>query len=293
MKKGNLSDRLTYFGFTLIPLGLYCVFYVFQVLSGIFYSFTNWNGMSPDFSLVGFKNYAFLMRSQNFWRSMGTTFKYALLLVALTITVSLILALCLDSYRRKWVKTLTKAIFFIPAMLSAVTVALIWSQLYYRAIPVIGEALNIGILKTNPLGSPATTLPATVFVNVWQSVAIPTLIFIAGLQSIPRELYESAQMDGAAPLRRFTAITVPYMLPTFVVNLVLLVKGGFTTFDYPYALTGGGPVRATEVIAISIVNDAFQTYRFSLANAEAMVLFVVIALISIVQIKLSQRSSIE
>jgi raffinose/stachyose/melibiose transport system permease protein len=293
MKKGALSDQLTYLGFTLIPLGLYCVFYVFQVMSGVFYSFTDWNGMSPAYKLVGLRNYGFLLKSQIFWRSMGTTFKYALLLVALTISVSLVLALCLDTYQRKWAKTFTKAMFFIPAMLSSVTVALIWNQLFYRALPIIGNALNIALLRASPLGNPKTTLPATVFVNVWQSVAIPTLIFIAGLQSIPRELYESAQMDGASPLRRFRSITFPYILPTFVVNLVLLVKGGFTTFDYPYALTGGGPVRATEVISISIVNDAFQTYRFAMANAEAMLLFVVIACISIVQIRLSSRRSIE
>jgi raffinose/stachyose/melibiose transport system permease protein len=293
MKKGALSDRLTYLGFTLIPLGLYCVFYVFQVMSGVFYSFTDWNGMSPAYKLVGFKNYGFLLKSQVFWRSMATTFKYALLLVLLTISVSMILALCLDAYRRQGLKTFTKAVFFIPAMLSSVTVALIWNQLFYRAVPLIGNSLNIDIFKASPLGNPRTTLPATVFVNVWQSVAIPTLIFIAGLQSIPRELYESAQMDGASPFRRFRSITFPFILPTFVVNLVLLIKGGFTTFDYPYALTGGGPVRATEVISIAIVNDAFQTYRFAMANAEAMLLFVIIACISIAQIRLSAGRSIE
>jgi raffinose/stachyose/melibiose transport system permease protein len=293
MRKGALSDRLTYLGFTLIPLGLYCVFYVFQVASGVFYSFTDWNGMSSTYNLVGLRNYNFLLKSPVFWRSMNTTFKYALLLVLLTISVSLILALCLDTYQRKGVKTFTKVVFFIPAMLSSVTVALIWNQLFYRAVPLLGNSLNIDILKASPLGNPKTTLPATVFVNVWQSVAIPTLIFIAGLQSIPRELYESAQMDGASPFRRFRSITFPFIAPTFVVNLVLLIKGGFTTFDYPYALTGGGPVRATEVISISIVNDAFQTYRFAMANAEAMLLFVIIACISIVQIRLSARRSVE
>lgn len=293
MRRESLTDRLTYLGFTIIPLGLYAVFYVAQVLSGIFYSFTDWNGMSPAYKLVGFANYAWLVRNRNFWRSLGTTFRYAALLVSLTLVLSFVLALALDSFRRRWLRTFTKAVFFIPAMLSAVTVALIWNQLYYRALPHIGAALNIGFLKTNPLGSPATVLPATVAVNVWQSVAIPTLIFIAGLQSIPRELYESAQIDGAAPLGRFRAVTLPYMIPTIVVNLVLLVKGGFTAFDYPYALTGGGPVRATEVIAISIINDAFQNYRFALANAEAVLLFIIIALISIVQIKFSERRPVE
>ena len=190
---------------------------------------------------------------------------------------------------KNWVQTLAKSIFFIPAMLSAVTVALIWSQIYYRAIPVIGEALNIGVLKASPLADPKTTLFATVFVNVWQSVAIPSLIFIAGLQSIPHELYESAMIDSASILQRFRYITLAHLMPRMVVNLVLLVKNGFTTFDYPYALTQGGPARATEVIAISIVNDAFRDYRFSIANAEAVILFIIIASISFIQIWLTSK----
>lgn len=288
MQKASYGDRLTYIGFTIIPLLLYAVFYVFQVASGIFYSFTDWNGMSLQFSMVGFKNYIWLLHNPTFWRSLGTTFRYAALLVVFTMILSMILALSLDSLKKK-IQTIAKSIYFVPAMLGSVTVALIWSQLYYRAIPFIGNALNIEFLKSSPLAAPKTTMIATVFVNIWQSVAIPTLIFIAGLQSVPRELYESAQIDGASPLQRFRCITMPGIMPIFIVNLVLLVKGGFTTFDYPYALTGGGPARATEVIAISIVNDAFQNLRFAIANAEAGILFVIIASISFVQIKMSNR----
>jgi raffinose/stachyose/melibiose transport system permease protein len=289
MIKENSKDRLTFVGFTIIPVALYAVFYVYQVLRGVFYSFTDWNGMGPNFNMAGLSNYAFLLKSSFFWRSLKTTFKYASFLVILTMLFSLILAISLDSYRRKWVRTFTKAVFFVPAMLSAVTVALIWNQLFYRITPLLGAVLNLEILKQSPLGMPGTTLPVTVFINVWQNVTIPTLIFIAGLQSIPKDLYESAQIDGASPFRRFSSITIPYLLPTIVVNLVLQVKNGFTTFDYPFTLTGGGPVRETEVIAIYIINDAFSNYRFALANAEAMVLFVIIASISLVQIRLSNR----
>ncbi|MDR2096678.1 MAG: sugar ABC transporter permease [Treponema sp.] len=287
MKKNSLFDNLTYTGFTIIPLLLYAVFYVFQVLSGMFYSFTDWNGMTAGYNMVGLKNYLLLFRNPGFWRSLGTTFRYALLLVTGTMILSLCLALALDSL--KILKTFTKAVFFIPAMLGSVTVALIWSQLYYRAVPLIGQGLNIDFFKNSPLAVPQSTMPATVFVNIWQSVAIPTIIFIAGLQTVPRELYESAMMDGASSFQRFRFITIPGILPIFIVNLVLLVKAGFTTFDYPYALTGGGPARATEVISISIINDAFRDYRFSIANAEAAVLFIIIALISLAQIRFSSR----
>jgi raffinose/stachyose/melibiose transport system permease protein len=286
MKKPNFSDSFTYALFTVIPVALYAVFYGLQVVSGILYSFTDWNGMSAAFKIVGLKNYVWLLNSPVFARSLLTTFRYAALLVLSTLALSLALSLALDSLRM--FNTVIKTVFFVPAMLGAVTVALIWSQIYLRGVPLIGNALGIGFLKQSPLALPGTTMAATVFVNVWQSVAIPTVIFIAGLQSVPGELYESAQIDGASVFQRFRFITLPGILPVFIVNLVLLVKNGFTTFDYPYALTGGGPARATEVIAISIVNDAFQNYRFSMANAEAGILFVIIACISLAQIRFSR-----
>ena len=287
MKRVSFSDRFTYVGFTIIPLGLYATFYVFQVISGMYFSFTDWNGMSPTYNIIGFQNYTRLFTNPNFWRSLWTTVRYAFFLVSFTILLALTLSLAMDSLNA--FKTFTKAVYFLPAMLGPVTVALIWNQMYMRVLPVIGNALDIDLFKQNPLGSPDTTMLATVFINVWQSVAIPTIIFIAGLQSIPRDQYESAQIDGASPLQRFRFITMPGLFPIFVVNLVLLVKAGFTTFDYPYTLTGGGPARAVQVISISIINDAFANFRFSMANAQAVVLFFIIASISVFQIRFSHK----
>lgn len=286
----NKSDSYTFFGFTIIPVLLYTFFYVYSVITGIYYSFTDWNGMDTSYNMVGFSNYQWLLNNKNFWKSMGTTFRYAMLLVVSVIILSLLLALALNSVKK--FKTFTKSVFFIPAMIGSITIALIWDQLFFRAVPAIGKALHISALSQSPLASPSTALIAVVFVNVWQAVAMPTIIFIAGLQSIPEEMYESAQLDGATTFQRFKFITFPYILPTITVNFVLLLKQGFTTFDFPYALTGGGPARATEVIAISIINDAFQNFRFAMANAEACVLFVIVAVISIIQIKLSSKGGV-
>ena len=117
---------------------------------------------------------------------------------------------------------------------------------------------------------------------------MPTVIFIAGLQQIPEEQYESAKIDGATAFQRFRYVTFPYLLPTVTVNLILTIKQGFTSFDFPYALTGG-PVRATEVIGILIYNDAFKNMRFSMANAEACILFVIVAIFSLTQLKLTSK----
>lgn len=276
--------------FTIIPVLLYTFFYVVSVVNGVRYSFTDWDGLSQTMNFVGFKNYLQLFRNPNFWNSMKTTVCYSVLLVIGVIVTSLVLAISLNSLRI--FKTLMKSIFFVPAMIGGVTIALIWDQLYYRVVPLIGQALGIDWLSNSLLMTGKTALPAVVFVQIWQAVAMPTVIFIAGLQQIPDELYESAKMDGAAAFQRFRYITMPCLLPTVTVNLVLVIKQGFTSFDFPYALTGGGPVRATEVIGILIYNDAFKNMRFSVANAEACVLFVIVAIFSITQLKLTSKGGI-
>lgn len=287
----KISGRITFFLFTIVQVALYTFFYVFSVINGVRYSFTNWDGMSQEYDFVGFRNYALLLKNPNFWKSMRTTVCYSILLVISVITVALLLAISLNSLKR--FKTFTKSIFFVPAMIGGVTIALIWDQLYYRMVPLIGQALGIEWLSQSLLISGKTALPAVVFVHAWQAAAIPTVIFIAGLQQIPDEQYESAQIDGATLYQRFRYITMPYLLPTITVNLVLLIKQGFTSFDFAYAITGGGPVRATEVIGIAIYNDAFMNMRFSVANAEACILFVVVALFSLTQLKLMNRGGDE
>lgn len=289
-RKQNWTENWTYFSFTIIPFILYSYFYVNSVITGIRYSFTDWNGIDTSYAYIGFTNYTRLFRNPNFWRSIRTTLYYAALLVIGVIVLSLILSLALNSMRR--LKNFVKSIFFIPAMIGSVTIALIWDQLFYRVVPQIGELMGISALSQSPLADPKTAIFAVVFVNIWQSVAMPTVIFLAGLQSIPEEHYESAMLDGANTFQRFRFITFPFLLPTITVNLVLMIKQGFTTFDYPYALTGGGPVRATEVIGITIYNDAFSNMRFSIANAEACVLFIIVAIVSVLQIRFSSRNEV-
>lgn len=221
---------------------------------------------------------------------MKTTLNYSIRLVVGVILTSLLLAISLNSLKR--FKTFVKSIFFVPAMIGGVTIALIWDQLFYRMVPLIGQALGIEWLSQSLMMTGKTALPAVVFVQTWQAVAMPTVIFIAGLQQIPDEQYESAKIDGATAFQRFRYITMPYLLPTVTVNLVLTIKQGFTSFDYPYALTGGGPVRATEVIGILIYNDAFKNLRFSVANAEACILFVMVAIFSLTQLKLTSKGGV-
>lgn len=285
-----MKKKYTYFLFTVIPVALYTFFYAVSVVNGVWYSFTNWDGISKTMDWTGLKNYRLLFHNKYFWNSMRTTLIYSMLLVVTVILTALALALSLNSLKR--FKTFTKSIFFVPAMIGGVTIALIWDQLFYRVVPLIGQALHIEWLSQSVLMDGKTALPAVVFVHSWQAVAMPTVIFIAGLQQIPDELYESAEIDGASAFARFRYITLPGLLPTITVNLVLMIKQGFTSFDFPYALTGGGPVRSTELIGILIYNDAFKNMKFSTANVEACILFVIVAVFSIIQLKLMQKGGL-
>ncbi len=289
-KTKGIPGKYVYFAFTIIPVVLYTFFYVVSVINGVKYSFTNWDGMAQEYDFVGFKNYIQLLKNPNFWNSMKTTLNYSIRLVVGVILTSLLLAISLNSLKR--FKTFVKSIFFVPAMIGGVTIALIWDQLFYRMVPLIGQSLGSEWLSQSLMMTGKTALPAVVFVQTWQAVAMPTVIFIAGLQQIPDEQYESAKIDGATAFQRFRYITMPYLLPTVTVNLVLTIKQGFTSFDYPYALTGGGPVRATEVIGILIYNDAFKNLRFSVANAEACILFVMVAIFSLTQLKLTSKGGV-
>jgi raffinose/stachyose/melibiose transport system permease protein len=277
--------------FTLPALLLYCVFFIYPVLLGINYSFTDWNGIAKEYTYIGFQNYWNLFKNPFFWQSMRITLMYTLILVVGVMFLSLVLSLSLNSM--KHFQTFTKSVFFVPAMIGGVTIALIFDQIYYRVIPVIGHALGISALSQSPLATTKTALIAIVAVNIWQATAMPTLIFMAGLQSVPGDLYESAMLDGASAWQRFRYITFPYLIPTFTINMVLTVKAGIVTFDYIWALTQGGPSRSTNVIGIMIYNDAFNNMKFSLANAESMVLFLIIAVLSAIQIKLSSKGGVD
>ena len=194
-KRKKLSGRVTFFLFTLIPVVLYTFFYVVSVINGIRYSFTDWDGMAQKMNFIGWKNYKILIKNLYFWNAIKTTVIYSVLLVIGVIVTSLILSISLNSLKK--FKTLVKSMYFVPAMIGGVTIALIWDQIYYRVIPVIGKALGISWLSNSVLMSGDTALPAVVFVQIWQAVAMPTVIFIAGLQQIPEEQYESAKIDGA------------------------------------------------------------------------------------------------
>lgn len=225
-----------------------------------------------------------------FLKSLLFNLEYSALLIVGLIALALVLALLLNSK----VKGLSffRGVYFVPAVLSMLTVGLIFNQIFYRAIPPIGQALGIGILSKNVLSNPVTAKFGVLFVHIWQGVALPTVILLAGLQTIPAELYEAASLDGATGWQQFRTITIPFLIPVLSVVLVLTLKSGLMVFDYIMSLTQGGPGGVTESIAMLIYKHGFVENKYSYSIAEAIVTGMIISAISAIQIYASNRKKV-
>ncbi|MDU2558174.1 MAG: sugar ABC transporter permease [Anaerococcus prevotii] len=273
--------------FLIIPLILQAIFFYFPMLQGAFYSFTNWTGLTYNFDFVGINNYSILMTDEKFFKALGFTLILTVCLIVGEIVFGILIARALNSKIKG--QTFFRAWFFFPAVLSGLTVSLIFKQIFNYGLPAIGESLNIEFLKTSLLGTTYGSIFAAIFVMLWQGVAMPIIIFLSGLQTIPTEIKEAAAIDGATSRQTFWSIELPYLLPSISMVFIMALKAGLTAFDQIFALTGGGPSNSTTSIGLLVYNYAFKSNQYGYANAIALILFLLIAIVSIVQIKISKR----
>lgn len=285
-------ERITTYGLFCLPGFIaYCVFLIFPILMGIYYSFMDWNGISKGYNFIGFANYAKLLTDKKFGAALLFNFRYTIMLIVGVVVISVVLALLLNKEFKG--RSFFRTLYFLPAVLSMITVSLVFKQVFFYVLPAIGKGLGIEALSTNILASKQNAIYGVLFVHLWQGVALPTLLFLAGLQTIPTELYEAAAIDGANGWQQFKHITVAYLIPTLSVVLVLLVKQGLMVFDYVKSMTAGGPGTATQTIALLIYNNGFERNRYSYSIAQAIATGVIIALISAIQIQASNRKKVD
>ena len=285
-------ERITTYGLFCLPGFIaYCVFLIFPILMGIYSSFMDWNGISKSYNFIGFANYAKLFTDKKFGEALLFNFRYTIMLIVGVVVISVVLALLLNKEFKG--RSFFRTLYFLPAVLSMITVSLVFKQVFFYVLPAIGKALGIEALSTNILASKQNAIYGVLFVHLWQGVALPTLLFLAGLQTIPTELYEAAAIDGANGWQQFKHITVAYLIPTLSVVLVLLVKQGLMVFDYVKSMTAGGPGTATQTIALLIYNNGFERNRYSYSIAQAIATGLIIAVISAIQIQASNRKKVD
>lgn len=290
-KKKMINEKsITMFLFSVPSTVLYLLFFIYPVGAGIYYSLTNWNGLTNDFKFIGLKNYVNAIKSTRFQNAVLFNFKYTILLVICVVGLSLVMALILNSKIKA--KGFFRGMFFFPAVVSMLTVGLIFNEVFFQVLPQIGSLLHIEWLSKSMLSNADTAIYAVLITNVWQGIAIPTVLLMAGLQNVPQELIESASLDGAAKWDIFRYITFPFLLPVLTVVMVLVIKDGLTIYDYIVALTNGGPGGATESTALLIYNHGFKEVNFSYGIAEAVIVTVIICAISFIQIGVSNKKSV-
>lgn len=264
---------------------LFVALLVWPLLQGIFYTFTNYQGYG-DWDFVGFKNYLYLFQDSVIWESYGFTFLYAICATLATNVIALFLAVMLNS--KILGKNLFRGVFFLPYMLPVLIVSYIFNYLFTNNIPVLGQWLGWEWLSTSLLANESLAWLAIVFVGVWQGIAFATIIYIAGLQTVPEEVYEAASIDGATPWRQFWAITFPLIFPFFTINVILTFKNSLGVFDQVVALTEGGPGTATQSISYLIFKNGFQGGEFAYQTANGVIYFIILLVLSFAQLRFLQ-----
>ncbi|MCF2541651.1 carbohydrate ABC transporter permease [Oliverpabstia intestinalis] len=280
-KKGKTNDRERTFLLITIPvLVLFFCFNTLPLIKGFIYSFTNFKGYGT-YDFVGLRNYKDLFTDARVGRSYLFTFKYAIVCTIIVNVISLLLALGLNAKIKG--KTVLRGIYFIPNILGGLVIGYIFSFFFTYILPVAGQAAGIEWLSFSILAKESTAWFGIVIVGAWQAIAMNTIIYISGLQTVPEDVYEAGAIDGATGWRRFKDLTFPLIIPFFTINMVLCMKNFLMVFDQIMALTKGGPSQSTESISYLIYQNGMSGGQFGFQSANAVLFFVVIVAISAFQ----------
>lgn len=269
-----------------------CFFIIYPFLNGLKISFTNWDGFSQTYNYVGLKQYARLLKDPDTWLVVRNTLLYGIGSTIFQNIVGLLYALLLNQSIK--MRAITRTIVYLPVIISPLIMGYIW----YFFFAFQGGALNdvllfLGLHKINALGDPNMNKWLIVFVNTYQFVGIAMIIYLAGLQSISKDYYEAAQIDGASALKQFKNITLPLLMPSITINMVLNIIGGLKLFDVIIALTGGGPGNASQSMSTYMYDLYFNRQDAGYAATQGILMAVIILVISLGALLFFKKKEVE
>lgn len=279
MKKMNERKR-TFLLMTIPVVALFFCFNTLPLLKGVMYSFTNFKGFG-SYDWVGVRNYMDLFQDVRVGNSYWFTFKLAIVTTIVVNVISLLLAMALNSKIRA--KSFFRGAYFLPNILGALVVGYIFNYFFTYILPAVVEMIGWETLSSSLLSSKNLAWIAIVIVCAWQAIAMNTIIYISGLQTVPEDVYEAGAIDGATGWNKFKNLTFPLILPFFTINMVLCVKNFLMVFDQIMALTKGGPAQSTESISYLIYQNGMAGGQFGFQSANAVIFFLVIVAISVTQ----------
>lgn len=287
-KRRRLKDNLVAYSFILPNFLGFAIFTLIPMGFSLVLAFMNWDGANR-ISFAGLSNFTMLLKDETFRISLFNTFYYVIFTVPLTMLCSLGLALLLNQPIKG--SGFFRTTFFFPYIASLVAVAVVWNMLFNPAAGPVNQFLMWLGVENPPRWSASVewAMPTVIMASIWKGMGYYMVIYLAALQGIPRHLYEAAEMDGANAWNRFRHVTLPMLTPaTFFVSIMLTIAS-FKVFDLILVMTNGGPGRATNVLVMHTYNMAFREFRFGYASAVAMVLFVIVLVITIVQFRMEKR----
>jgi raffinose/stachyose/melibiose transport system permease protein len=261
-------------------MALFAFVVLVPTVRGVYYAFSNWDGLDPHVSLIGWANFADMFRDPDARQAIWHTLLIAVAITIIQNAVGLLLALGVNSVIKS--RNLLRVFLFAPAVVTPIVTAYLWRNLLgpEGAVNSLLGAVGLDSWRQDWLGDPNLALWSVVGVIVWQFAGYSMVIFLAGLQSIPTEIYEAAALDGGGVIRRFWSVVRPLLAPALTINLMLSIIGGIKLFDQVYALTGGGPGHATDTLSTLIYKDAFTLGEFGYSIALAVVLTVIVTVVS-------------
>ena len=290
-KRAGANPLSGFFKFAAIPTFAFLVVVVLPFLVGVVLSFTDWNGIdsvtSGDYQYAGAENYRDALGDAAFRGTMGKTFIYVIGVVVFANMIGFGLALLVTSKMKG--QNFFRALFFTPNLIGGVILGFIWVFVFSEMLTWVGAKTGIGILENSWLVDPNKGLAALIIVTVWQLSGYLMLIYIAGLVSIPTDVVEAAEVDGANARQLLVLVKLPLMIPSITVSVFLALRNAFLAFDVNLTLTNGGPFRSTELITLNIYLEAFRFQNFQTGQAKAVILFLIIAVIAAVQVIMSRR----
>ncbi len=278
-------------GFIAISLITFTLVQLIPAVTGIYYSFTDWNGIGKAKNFIGFNNYIHTLTTDSkFMHAFAFTFLFAVFAVIIVNMAGFLLALLVTMNFRG--SNVLRGIFFMPNLIGGILLGFTWQFIFVQIFGSVGKGFDIRWLQ-GWLSNTETGFIGLLIVVVWQLSGYMMLIYIAQLQNIPDSLLEAAQIDGANALHRLRHIIMPLVAPAFTIGLFLTISNAFKLFDQNVALTNGGPANSTQMLALNIYNTAFLEGKFGLAQSKAVIFLVVVAGISLVQLRISKSKEVE
>lgn len=291
-KKWFSEANITKFLFIAPAFLIVALFMICPALLGFYYSLTDWNGITKQIDFIGLRNFLEMFQDRVFYIALKNSLIYMVVVVMIQHIISLALAVLIE--RGVKGRSFYTAILFIPCLLSSIVIGLVFSFILSPINGSLNTLLQTLKFRTfDWLGDPKLALYAIIATSIWQYIGYSMVIYIAGLQNVSNELIEAGEIDGANSWQKFCFIEFPGIAPAFTINTVLSVIGSLKAFEIVYAMTGGGPGNATEIIATYVYNIGFTSSRMGYGTAVSLILFILISLISFLQVKVLKAREAE